>query len=622
MAISILPPSRRQHVVAVLFLLTCALCRRSNGFCPPFHLDNKPISVSLRQSHGRFPTGVVLKEQPNHHDNNNKEDHSNITYDAIIIGSGMSGLIAGNYLAREGHKVLLVEQHSLPGGYTTNFHRHGDFRFEVSTHLINGCDPDGTVGRILRSFHVADQIEFVPLQQLLRWIDPARHMDTVIPLGIHAYVDTLVRLFPHEEQGIREFHNRYYPLAEWVLEYGKRRGLNQIIHVLQHLPLLFRLLSLQHKTAADILDPLIKDPACRELMTVMTALFGLHYTELDAAIFIMGSLMFHAGGAYYPIGGSGQLAKVLAHRFSEYGGDLRLKMHVDTIEFNDNKNDAADGVVTTATGVQMKDASKGETVVERARCIIHASDLATMVNSLVPHGIFPEYYVKSVQKRVPGNSLVVAWAGLDMDLKNDKGIQDFEIIRTNNKSQESKDMLERILKTADYGDLPVSGATIYSNVDPSCCPPGKSVISTNFMASYDTFARTLDGSPSGRRGRDSGSSRKYHKLKEKVKAQLIDQMAKATGISDLADHVEVMEVATPLTFHRYTENLGGSYMGWRLTPAQGAFSSFSPKTPIRNLFACGQWLGVGGVSNVMTNGLEAGKLASRYLDRLDRSRKH
>ncbi len=125
--------------------------------------------------------------------------------------------------------------------------------------------------------------------------------------------------------------------------------------------------------------------------------------------------------------------------------------------------------------------------------------------------------------------------------------------------------------------VPVSGATIYSNVDPTCCKPGMSVVLTNYMASYDTFANTLEED-----GRRRGE--RYHELKDKVEAQLIQQMINATGIADLANHIEVVEVGMPITFERYADNYAGSFMGWKNIPRQGAFSSMSTRTPIPNLF--------------------------------------
>ncbi|WP_134218870.1 FAD-dependent oxidoreductase, partial [Pelotomaculum sp. FP] len=50
----------------------------------------------------------------------------------IIIGSGIGGLIAGNLLAKKGHKVTIFEAHGMPGGYTAGFYRKG-YYFESGT---------------------------------------------------------------------------------------------------------------------------------------------------------------------------------------------------------------------------------------------------------------------------------------------------------------------------------------------------------------------------------------------------------------------------------------------------------------------------------------------------------
>ena len=49
-----------------------------------------------------------------------------------IIGSGLSGLLCGNLLAKKGHKVTIFESHGTPGGYTAGFWREG-FYFESGT---------------------------------------------------------------------------------------------------------------------------------------------------------------------------------------------------------------------------------------------------------------------------------------------------------------------------------------------------------------------------------------------------------------------------------------------------------------------------------------------------------
>ena len=47
------------------------------------------------------------------------------SYDVVVIGSGLAGLTGAHYLAKEGYKVLVLEQHYQLGGLATWFKRKG-----------------------------------------------------------------------------------------------------------------------------------------------------------------------------------------------------------------------------------------------------------------------------------------------------------------------------------------------------------------------------------------------------------------------------------------------------------------------------------------------------------------
>ena len=65
-------------------------------------------------------------------------------YDVIVIGSGLAGMTSANVLARNGYRVLLVEQHYKLGGMATWFKRPGGHIFDISLHgfpvgMIKSC---------------------------------------------------------------------------------------------------------------------------------------------------------------------------------------------------------------------------------------------------------------------------------------------------------------------------------------------------------------------------------------------------------------------------------------------------------------------------------------------------
>lgn len=63
----------------------------------------------------------------------------NKDYDAIIIGSGMGGMSAGAMLAKDGHKVLILEAAAVPGGCSSSYYRKG-FTFESGATTLIGFD--------------------------------------------------------------------------------------------------------------------------------------------------------------------------------------------------------------------------------------------------------------------------------------------------------------------------------------------------------------------------------------------------------------------------------------------------------------------------------------------------
>ena len=81
-----------------------------------------------------------------------------------IIGSGLSGLLCGNLLAKKGHNVTIFESHVRPGGYTAGFWREG-FYFESGTLALENTP---SVNKAMEDIGLKDKVEFV--RQRMRFV--------------------------------------------------------------------------------------------------------------------------------------------------------------------------------------------------------------------------------------------------------------------------------------------------------------------------------------------------------------------------------------------------------------------------------------------------------------------
>ena len=69
-------------------------------------------------------------------------------WDTIVIGSGMGGMTTAAMLASFGERVLVLEQHYVPGGYTHMFKRPG-YQWDVGVHAVGEVTRHSMTGRLL-----------------------------------------------------------------------------------------------------------------------------------------------------------------------------------------------------------------------------------------------------------------------------------------------------------------------------------------------------------------------------------------------------------------------------------------------------------------------------------------
>ena len=166
--------------------------------------------------------------------------------DIIVAGGGLGGLTAANRLAQSGHKVLLVEQHSMIGGLATYFKRKGHI-FDVALHGF----PVG-MKKSLRKYWGKDFADRVIQVKSIRFDNPQFQLDTTFDTTdftaklvnhfklpqdtVNAFFAALegMNYYDKNDDTIRDLFNRFFPnrtdVWRFLLEpitYANGSGLNE-----------------------------------------------------------------------------------------------------------------------------------------------------------------------------------------------------------------------------------------------------------------------------------------------------------------------------------------------------------------------------------------------------------
>ncbi|NJL44787.1 MAG: NAD(P)-binding protein [Leptolyngbyaceae cyanobacterium SM2_3_12] len=135
-------------------------------------------------------------------------------FDAIVIGSGIGGLAVAALLAKlHGQRVLVLEQHFTPGGFTHSFERQGKFHWDVGLHYVGDMGA-GSTGRAVFDYITDGQLGW---QQMPEPFEKFVYPDFVFEVygNPQRFQADLIRQFPQEEGGIRQYFRDVPRAAFW-----------------------------------------------------------------------------------------------------------------------------------------------------------------------------------------------------------------------------------------------------------------------------------------------------------------------------------------------------------------------------------------------------------------------
>jgi phytoene dehydrogenase-like protein len=482
----------------------------------------------------------------------------------VIIGAGIAGLCTAVYARRCGYEVELVEQHDATGGLATSW-RRADYTFEGCLHWLVGTAANDAVRSQWEEVFDIDALTFVYPEEFVRLESEAGES-----LSIFADVDRmeaeLLRKARQDSVHIRHFASLLRRFARLAppdpSEPWPRKGLS-LLAVLPHLPLLRTLWKLtteqygqrfQHK----LLRTFFEANSMGEL-SLLTLIFNL--------------VWMNRRNAAYVIGGSQAIIGAIRARFEQLGGQLRLGATVEKILVENG----------AAVGVQL---AGGKTV--KADWVISAADGHATIFELLGGAYADEAVQKTYRTLRTFPSYVQVSLGVAREFHGQAG----HLIR----------VLDAPL-VVDPGTELGAIELRFFHFDPTFAPRGRTAV-TSFLPTRN-FAYWVD-----LRRQDPA---RYQTEKQRVAEAVIAILERM--VPDVRRAVEVVDVSTPATVIRYTNNWKGSLEGWLMTPATGFRPLRNTLPGLRQFLMAGQWIMPGGG---LPSGVLTGRLAVRTACKEDR----
>ncbi|MEC4983196.1 MAG: carotene isomerase [Oscillatoria sp. PMC 1068.18] len=438
------------------------------------------------------------------------------SYDAIVIGSGIGGLVTATQLAAKKAKVLVLERYLIPGGSAGYFEREG-YRFDVGASMIFGFGTQGTTNLLTRALEAVEMsLETLP--------DPVQihyHLPDNLELKVHKnydkFLQELTAYFPHEAKGIRQFYDECWKVFNCLnvmdlLSLEEPRYLTRVFF--QHPLACLGLVKYLPQNAGDIARRYIKDPQLLKFIDMECYCWSV--VPADKTPMINAGMVFsdrHYGGINYPQGGVGKIAQKLVTGLEKAGGEIKYQARVTKIILEQGK----------AVGVRL---ANGEEY--RAKRIISNATRWDTFEKLLPSEKMPNREKKWTQRYQKSPSFLSLHLGIKAEVLP-LGTECHHILL------ESWDKMEE-----SEGTVFVSIPTL---LDPSLAPEGYQIVHT-FTPSWIDDWQGL-------------TSKEYQEKKELAAANLINRLEKIfPGIEAGLDY---QEVGTPRTHRRFLGREDGTY---------------------------------------------------------------
>ncbi|TDE10570.1 phytoene desaturase family protein [Dyadobacter psychrotolerans] len=496
--------------------------------------------------------------------------------DNIIIGSGAGGLSVAICLARAGQKVLVLEQHDVPGGWCHSFYL-GGHRFSPGVHYIGKLSEGQSTNALYKGLGIANDLVFFTMNPdgYEHCIIGKERID--IPADFDELYQVLAERFPEEKKGIRKYLTTVRNVSSQLALIPKMNGFWDNITIpwrTRHLGK-YGLFSLK-----TVIDWHIKNPLLKQILNIQCGDHGLPPGKASFPYHC--AVMDHySNGGFYPMGGGGAIVKAMTNALKKHGGELRTSQKVKRILLDEGKTKRAIGV----------ELESGEKIY--AKRVISNNDPGKTYLELVGRSHLSAKLRKQVAETKYSRASLMLFLTVDMDLRQaglDSG--NFWL-----KTEKDSDLNFAQQPTADitsdeeFSELFISCTTLKDPTSFDGRHHTLEVITFIDHKSFDQF-----------KNEGNKHSPEYASFKELLTEKLIKGIEKV--VPGIGSRIVQKELGTPMTNMFYIDSTDGCVYGteksfWQI----GAFA-FKTKSEIENLYLCGASILANGVAGATYSGVQ------------------
>ena len=463
----------------------------------------------------------------------------------VIIGGGLTGLSAGCYGRMNGYKTTIFEMHNIAGGVATAWKRKG-YTIDGAMNWLMGTRSGTSFYRFWEELGAAPG-----------WQIYDNERQSVIENGegkaFTVYCDAdrlekyLLELAPEDEAPIKELTGAIRSLIV-EMPVDKPAELNGFFDKLRMLRMTSFLLFMRKwsRTTTREYAQRFKNPFLRDMF--VPALGG----DFPLAMSLMTLAMQHQKAAGYVIGGARALVSALERRYGALGGETRFDARVERILV---END-------TAVGVKLADGTE-----HRADWVISAADGRSTIFDMLGG----KYIDDKLKARYDNPNLFAPLVHVALGVN-----RKFEDVPPTING--FRYPLKRPFTVTGREQTRLN-LRLY-NFDPTLSPAGKNVAVVAFESDYD-YWKNLRQNPEA-----------YEAEKGKIADDVVAGLEER--FPGITRQIEMRDVATPITWERYTGNWRGAYEGW-MFDSKNLMSGMKKTLPgLDRFYMAGQWVNPGG----------------------------